>query len=354
MKVYAIKGDELTPDHRHAWSQLQCGEPPIDNPFLHSNFTRAVAAVRTDVEVAVLEDGGEYVGFLPFQRGRRGIGRPVASRVSELHGMVARPQSPWRVDDMLRGCGLSMWQFDCVPVSQRQFQPFHLWQWESSYIDLRRGFKTYAEERRRAGSHLLRQALRKARKFEREVGPLRFEMHTSDSAVFADMCRWKSAQYRVLGVPDYLAIPSVLPLLERLRFTQTDDFSGMLSALYVEDTLLAVHFGIVGHGVLGWCFPTYNPEFGKYSPGLIFLAKLFEAAPAAGIKRIDLGQGPEPYKKSFRSGSFPVAEGVAGGSAIGRLVSRSWIRTRIWAANSPLQGAPLRIFRNLRNALRTD
>lgn len=354
MKVYAIKGDELTPDHRRVWSELQRGEPPIDNPFLHPDFTSAVAAVRRDVEVAVLEDGGDYLGFLPFQRELRSIGRPVASRISELHGIVVRPQTPWSVDDVLRGCGLSMWHFDCVPVCQQQFQPFHLCQWETPYIDLSRGYQAYEEERRRAGSYLLRQALRKARKIEREVGPLRFELHTTDSAVFAAMCRWKSAQYKVLGVPDYLAIPSVVPLLERLRFTQTDDFSGMLSALYVDDALIAVHFGIVGHGVLGWYFPTYNPEFGKYSPGLIFLAKLLEAAPTVGIKRIDLGQGPEPYKESFQSGSFAVAEGLAGGSAASRQFSQAWIRTRIWVADSPLQGAPLRVFRTLRNALRTD
>ena len=41
--------------------------PQLDNPFFRPEFTQAVAAVRDDVEVAVLEIQQQPVGFFPYQ-----------------------------------------------------------------------------------------------------------------------------------------------------------------------------------------------------------------------------------------------------------------------------------------------
>ena len=52
-------------------------------------FTQAVAAVRGDVEVGVLEERGEPVGFFPFQRSRRNVARPVGGKMSDFQGLIA-------------------------------------------------------------------------------------------------------------------------------------------------------------------------------------------------------------------------------------------------------------------------
>jgi CelD/BcsL family acetyltransferase involved in cellulose biosynthesis len=61
--------------------------------------------------------------------------------------------------------------------------------------------------------------------------------------------------------------------------------------------------------LLHWWFPSYDPEYQKYSPGMIVLFQTVEAISAAGIQCIDLGKGDEPYKRSVATGSIELGEG---------------------------------------------
>lgn len=349
MKIKVIKAKRLTPDHLSAWSDVQRDNPTVDNPFFRPEFISAVATLRDDIEVAVMEEHGEYVGFLPFQRDRRNIGRAAAWRLSELHGLVIGRDVEWDALQLLSETGLSNWNFMCVPAAQKPFQPYHFCQRDFPYMDLNQGFEVYRKERRQAGSVLISQALRKARKIEREMGPLRFVAHTTDRNAFAALMAWKSAQYKRLGIIDLFSLKWVVEVLEMIRLMETEFFSGMLSALYLGDRIIAVHLGIRSKDVLGWWYPAFDQTYEKYSPGLIFLTKLAEAAPGMGIKRIDLGPGPEQYKSSFKSGAFPVAEGSLNRRPVNRMFRRRLMHTREWVNSSPLQGAPLRWFRYLRN-----
>ena len=73
------------------WCELQRTEPLLESPYFRPEFVRAVATVRTDVEIAVLKRDGTTVGFFPFQRGTLHIGRPVGGKLSDYHGVIARP-----------------------------------------------------------------------------------------------------------------------------------------------------------------------------------------------------------------------------------------------------------------------
>jgi CelD/BcsL family acetyltransferase involved in cellulose biosynthesis len=86
-------------------------------------------------------------------------------------------------------------------------------------------------------------------------------------------------------------------------------FAGILSALYVEDTLLAAHMGMRSERVWHYWFPAFNKAYAKYSPGLLLLLEMARAAPAMGIATIDLGAGTESYKARMGSGSIRVARG---------------------------------------------
>ena len=77
MNIRLIPAEQLTPEHVAAWADIQRAEAALDSPYFRPEFTQAVAAVRGDVEVGVLEEGGEPVGFFPFQRGRGNVARPV-------------------------------------------------------------------------------------------------------------------------------------------------------------------------------------------------------------------------------------------------------------------------------------
>ena len=56
------------------WEDVRSSDPAFASPFFASEFTRAVASVRDDVEAAVLHEGRDPVGFFPFHRDRSRCG----------------------------------------------------------------------------------------------------------------------------------------------------------------------------------------------------------------------------------------------------------------------------------------
>ena len=76
MKITLIPGRELSDDLVRVWTGL-LANPDLASPYFHPEFTKAIAAVRRDVEVAVLEaDGKIAAGSRAAARIRR-FWRPV-------------------------------------------------------------------------------------------------------------------------------------------------------------------------------------------------------------------------------------------------------------------------------------
>ncbi len=335
------------------WSAL-ASRLPIDSPYFQPEFTEAVAAVRDDVEVAVLDHGSQTVGFFPFQRGRMNVGMPVGGKLSDFQAVIAEPDSGWNAAELVRGCRLASWQFDHLLAEQPSFLPYHNGVEPSPYIDLSCGLETYYARRRELGSELISQIQRKARKIQREVGPLRFVLHEPTASALQMLFHWKKEQHSETGVVDIFQYGWVVALLDRIRETQSPGFSGVLSTLYAGDELVAVHLGMRTRTVLHWWFPTYNREFSKYSPGLILLLHLAQAAASEGVQRIDLGKGPERYKYSLNSGSIAVAHGAVDCNVWLRGARTGWRTAKTWIKKSPLRGparAPGRMLHNLRQRL---
>ncbi len=315
MKVTVLPACELTSDLAALWSRLQAADPALASPFFSPEFTAAVSRVRTDVYVGILEEEGEVVGFFPFQRDAAGAGAAVGLGLNDFQGVVAAPGARWSAGELLRGCGVSRWTFDDLPVEQEPFHPYHEATYESPYLDLSSGHAAYVLERRHAGSGLFGQLARKRRKLESEVGPLRFEAHIGDPGVLQRMMRWKSDQYRRTGSYDRFAIPWMTALLEILAATRGESFAGELSALYAGDEIAALHMGLRFARRWHWWFPTFNRRLHRYSPGLLLLQQIAEHAAAAGVERLDLGRDgtprPSAYKRSLASGCVQVAAGCA-------------------------------------------
>lgn len=353
MDVQLVRPAELTTEQLSIWSQLQRADKAVDSPYFRPEFTLAVSSVRTDVEVAVLHEGREIVGFFPFQRNRFNVGKPVGGRLSDFQGAIGRQDLVWNVDELMRGCRLNAWDFDHLITSQAAFTPHHWLTDESPYLDLSNGFDTYLAEVHRS-SKQVRDAQRKSRKVEREIGQLRLEFNTSCDAVFQTLMKLKSEQYQRTRLLDIFQVSWIVQLLERIRTEQSEDFSGVLSALYIDDQLIAAHFGMRSGNVLHYWFPVYDPVMQKYSPGLLLLMELARSAAAEGIERIDLGRGSEHFKRSFQSGAIPVAEGSVECRPVSRAIRHNWRRTYEWMKSSSLREQiefPLRVTRPMRQWL---
>ncbi len=328
---------DLTDVEWFTWQDLhdQATTPPLESPFFHPEFTRVVHAARGDVEVAVLEEGGEPVGFFPFQRGPGGVAQAVCGRLSEFHGVLGRPGLSWDAVELLRTCRLTAWYFDHLPTDQAPFQR-HAWgQATSPHLDLSDGYEAYRAGRKKSGSQVS-QTERKGRKLEREVGPLRFEYQSDDEAAFEKLVEWKSAQHRQTGMLEVMRNDWVLETMRSVRDARANGFEGAFSVLYAGDRVAAVHLGLVSRASLHMWFPAYDDDLQKYSPGTVLLLKLAEECAERGLQRIDLGRGGERYKQSFKSHDFTIWEGSVDRHALRRSLRHAWYGTKMWIRSTDL------------------
>ncbi len=350
MNIRCIPADQLTAEHLAAWAAIVRADAALASPYFRPEFTQAVAAVRSDVEIGLLEEGGEPVGFFPFQRARRNVARPVGGKMSDFQGVIARPHVAWHPRQLLEGCRLSAWHFDHVVASQAPFRPYYWNVAPSPYLDLSRGWEGYQSEQLACHRESFKRAIRKLRYAEREAGPLRVEIHSSNPAVLQTLLKWKIEQYRRTRVTNVLGFDWTVALLERVLAAQGEGFSGVMSVLYVCDMVAAILLSMRSYDVLHAWFSAYRPDFAELSPGLVFWLELAKACPAVGIRRIDLGKGPEEYKTHLMSGAIDVAEGSVDLRPVARLARHNWHRAYRWARQSPLRRpllAPGRILRTL-------
>ncbi|MBI2824605.1 MAG: GNAT family N-acetyltransferase [Planctomycetia bacterium] len=341
MNIRPVSVDRLSRDEIAAWSNIQRANPLLDSPYFRPEFTLAVAAVRDDVEVAVLEQGGRSVGFFPYQRTPWNSGRPVGGRLSDFQAVIAPADVTWEPLDLLRSCRLWAWHFDHLLTAQHSFGP-HMWRHDDSpFISVADSFNgchaAHASRRRAANEHG-----QKRRKIEREIGPVRFVAHVTDRAVLSKLIEWKGAQFYRTGLRNIFEFAWVRDLLDKMLEYDGEDFAPMLSAVYAGDVLAAIHFGMRASGVLHSWFPAYNHELARYSPGVLQFLEMMDAAPSLGIRRIDLGKGPELFKRRLMTGAACVAEGTVDLHPATAVVRRVWRTTREHVRSSRFY-APVRV-----------
>lgn len=342
MNVEVLRAAEMPAAHWQQWDRWVAGNPQLASPYFQADFARAVASVRDDVRVAVITDrDGRLAGFYAFQQLGQ-WGRPLGGRLSDYQGIVCGTPPELTAERLVRGMGLRLLDFDHMIPGQRIFEPHFQLTDRSPILDLAEGYAGYLARRRELGFGEVAQTLRKARKLEREIGPLRFEPHTDDPQVFDAALRWKSDQYRRTGATDVFAFEWTRQLLQRILSHRGAHFAGQLSALYCGDELVAAHLGMRSRQVWHYWFPAYNPKFGRYSVGLILLLRMAEFCGEQKISQLDLGRGQSRYKLGLMTGFHEVGHGSADTRPLGRMMRRSWQQTQQWLRNSPLR-QPIRI-----------
>jgi CelD/BcsL family acetyltransferase involved in cellulose biosynthesis len=293
---------------RLLWSDY-ARQPLLGSPFLSWAFADVIGRVRDDVRVAVIEDAGA-LGFFPFQRRSDRIGVPVAEGISDAQAFISPP--PWTFDPrrLLAGAGLAGWGFDHLLVEQAPFAPYHQSRHRVPLVDLGDGYEAFTARLRSHSRDFLPQVLRRRRKLEREVGPVTFEWSAQDpNGAMRALREWKTAQYRRTGVWDRFSHRWIGEALDGLLASVDPDCTAVLSVLRAGDRLAAVHLGLRGVDRLSWWFPAYDPQLGRYSPGLILLLEVIAAGAARHVPVLDLGRGEHGYKLRVADRFYEVAEG---------------------------------------------
>jgi CelD/BcsL family acetyltransferase involved in cellulose biosynthesis len=158
----------------------------------------------------------------------------------------------------------------------------------------------------------------------------------TDAAVLATCLAWKADQYRRTKLPNLFAFRWVLALFDKLFSVRSDTFSTMMSVLYAGDRVVAINLSLRYRDVLHAWFPSYDRELAHYSPGTLLWFETMRASQELGIRRIELGKGPEKFKRRFMSGATAVSEGTVDVRPIPAAIRNAWQKTRHWIQTSPL------------------
>ncbi|GGY04211.1 GNAT family N-acetyltransferase [Streptomyces djakartensis] len=309
-RIRVAGAGELGERERERWRALRAASVAPRNPFMEPEFTEAVGLVRPQARVAVVYEGLEPAGFLPYERGRLGQGRAIGLGVSDAQGAILRPGLDLTADELLRACSVSSFAFDNLEAEQRLFVRYAAERHPTYVIDVEKGYDTYESVLRAQSPKFLKTTLAKERRLGRQAGALRFVFDERDPAALRTLMEWKSAQYRRTGRRDRFAQGWITRLVGHLSGTRAPECSGTLSVLYAGERPVAAHFGLRSASVLACWFPSYDPEFSKYSPGLVLHLRMAEAAAAEGIGTLDLGRGAAEYKDALKTGELPVYEGA--------------------------------------------
>lgn len=343
--VETARPTELGMPELRAWRTVQAAEPDLSNPFLAPEFALAVGAARPGARVAVRRGAAGPDAFFAFELAGDGIVRRIGSGLSDQQAVVCRSHEPWDLRDLLARVGAYAVRLENVPVDRLPPSARRVVRYASPVMDLSEGYEAYAASRRAVSRSMMSTAMRKKRKLEREVGPIRFEFDARDPLALHTVMRWKSGQYARLGEWDRFAAPDVVETVERLADSRAPGCTGTLSLLWAGDTLAAAHFGPRSERILCSWFPTYNPDLARYSPGLLLHLMMAEAAAARGIATFDLGRGDHGYKTLLASHEPQLARAAVfrrnpAGLAHG-LASAPLDYARVWGARSPRVHATL-------------
>lgn len=325
MRVIVSPANQLPDKLAIRWAEIQENNPGIASPFFRPEFTQAVARVRDDVFVATIDDGA---AFLPFQRSSFGLGRPVGGAMSDYHGLIAPPAYGCDMVEVIRACRLQRWIFDHVPAEQTAFAPWKTVNTSSPILDL--------SEADQAGSTSLHSNhRRKWRRLEEAHGKIQIDLDVQDPALLATCIEWKSEQYRRSGYLDLFSRPWARALADVISTYRERHFAGMLSVLRVDGKPVAAHFGIRSLKFWHYWFPAYDPEFQRFSPGILLLLKMIKGAPELGIEAIDFGKGDNHYKLRLFNRRVPLLEGCVTANQPLWMVIRTQTKLKQLAKNSP-------------------
>ena len=338
MKIEVLAPRDLSDAHIAAWTRLQ-GDGALATPFLSPHWVRALAEAggpdRKQTRVAMLVEDGEMVGFLPA-RCARFTAMPPGAPLCDYQGLVAEP---WlRIDprDIVAALGVARLDFDKLLANQAPFRSYIRGGSSSQIIDVRGGYDAYEADRKAAGTDVLKDCAKKARKLEREHASPVFTARSTSEADFDQIIAWKRAQYAKTGQTDIFDAGWPLEVLKALFRSDNPALRLNFFTMHVDGRLVAGHLALCTPTLAHAWFIAHDDEFGRYSPGVILITEVIRWAAANGVRELDLGPGDYRFKLSLANRTREVAHGFVGRRSAASFMRGAAYRVREVAESLPL------------------
>ena len=310
MKPAVIRFRDMSDELIELWKSYCRAQAAYQSPFYWPQFTSAVAKIRDDVRIALFERKGEVVGFLPFHLTNSGAGKPIGGELNDYQGPILAPRVQMSPAELLQAACITSYDYNHLPVSFTKLSASAHSQSISPQMDLSEGYDAFVERKDSRWTKAKREMRRRYRKTEKDIGPIRFQYHTDSSKIFAQHTAMKNSLYARAGTRFRIKDDWIGRVLELLRNTQDEEFSGVLTTLHAGDRLLASHFGLRTKCTWHWWFPAYDLEAYKLGPGINLVDQCAMAATGKGISLIDFGRGDGAFKLLFADTQVDLCEGA--------------------------------------------
>lgn len=344
--VSVCRAEELGRAEREAWCAFRAADPLLASPYFSLDFLDAMAGVRHDVRVLVTREAGRPAAFLPLHTGLLGHARPLGGPLGDHHGLIAEPGARIDLARLVEAGGIAVYDFFGVPGNQGAFRAHGRIEDGSWVIDLSEGFDAYLARRTALEPKAFRNLRARERKIE-EAGPV-LRVDDRRAHVLEAGLAWKSAQYRRTGHLDVFSVGWTRDLMSALLASRGET-RGLVSSLEIGGRLAAVHVGMRSARVMHYWFPSYDPDFSQFGPGLALLMRLAQALSEDGVQEIHLGPGDYDFKAQLGSWQFPLVRGYVGRPSFAgavRALAGSLERAGD-ALPRPVGGLPGRVFRRI-------
>jgi CelD/BcsL family acetyltransferase involved in cellulose biosynthesis len=311
MECTIVEAANLSNEHRARWSALARQQPAFDAPAFHPEFVCGLAQHIPGCKVAILRRGASAIGYLPFAQTADGkVAGPVP--MCDYQPIILAPDYQFDARATLRALGLRSWIFENVLAHQLPTnEATHLTIAHSPRVLLADGFAAYRAELEAAGKSG-RNVQTKIKLLRRDHGPVELIHNVADEGALSRLLQFKAARYAPNGQFPFW----VRDALAHFHQLQIGPVTGHLSILKASQQEVAYLFCLKLGELLYFWFPTFDPAFRRYSPGMVALWLLIADIDHLGCSTIDLGPGGEAYKAYFANNKIEIGSGRVDSSAV--------------------------------------
>lgn len=314
MKVDCVSPSNLSVDELNAWNAILRDVPAFRSPYLSPGWAKLVGRSRPDSTVVVFRKDDKPVGFLPVQRANGHAALPLGGPICDYQSFIARDDMPFDVRMALDELNVKRIDFTGLTDAHACCAPHIKTQDLGMVVDLSDGWDGYVENRRSAGSSVLKRVRKKFKKMKSECGNVEFSAFTHNKEDFKILMDWKRAQWKRTGSVDIMTKPWINQVISDSFDVSDNGFGGELFTLKADGQLVAALYALKLDNMLHAWFVGYSRDYETYSPGLILFTETLRAMAEAGYTQLDLGGGDYQFKQSLATQTRMAGPGFIGSS----------------------------------------
>ncbi len=316
--IMARRGSSLTAEvkrpsaldamERETWRQFMAVTPHLQRAFFTHAFALACERAHHRAYVAVLRQGPDIVGFLPFQfagpwQQRVGLAERIGGALSDHAGIVAKPSFDIDPPNLLRLCRLSILFMDHLSDGQAEFGLLGLDTRLGHVVDLRNGVSSYFASLKATHKKLFQDTERRQKLAHSQFGEIKYSFNTRpDWRDVSELLEHKRQQYIRTKVKDVFFDNSYIKIISNIISMHDTVCQPVLTRISAGGRILAQHLGLIHAGRLSYWFPVYDVAARKVSPGRMLLWHTIATAEQHELRWIDRGEGDSQAKRDFSTG----------------------------------------------------